>query len=73
MFDLKNKNFVVTGGGRGIGYAVTRAIAEMGGNVAVLDRLEAPVKDFELLPELFGVKLKYIRCLQYSGSDAFAD
>ena len=60
MFDLKGKNFVVTGGGRGIGYAATRAIAEMGGNVAVMDVLSKPVGDFEQLAAEFGVKSLYI-------------
>lgn len=60
MFDLKGKKFVVTGGGRGIGYAATRAIAEMGGNVAVMDVLSKPVGDFEQLSAEFGVKSLYI-------------
>jgi FlaA1/EpsC-like NDP-sugar epimerase len=65
MFELKNKNFVVTGGGRGIGYAITRAIAEMGGNVAVLDVLDKPVKDWETLPQQIDgeFKLVYIKLL----------
>ena len=61
LFDLTGKNFIVTGGGRGIGYAITRAIAEMGGNVAVLDVLGAPVKDFGTLEHDFGVKTRYLR------------
>lgn len=61
LFDLKDKNFIVTGGGRGIGYAITRAIAEMGGNVAVLDVLAAPVEDFGTLEPDFGVKARYLR------------
>lgn len=60
MFELKERNYIVTGGGRGIGYAITRAIAEMGGNVAVLDILDAPVKDFGTLEGDFGVKARYI-------------
>jgi len=60
MFDLKGKTFVVTGGGRGIGYAATRAIAEMGGNVAVMDLLPKPVDDFDTLSKEFGVKTLYI-------------
>lgn len=60
MFDLKGKNFVITGGGRGIGYAATRAIAEMGGNVAVMDLLSKPVGDFEQLSPEFGIKSVYI-------------
>lgn len=61
LFDLTDKNFIVTGGGRGIGYAITRAIAEMGGNVAVLDVLDSPVKDFGTLEHDFGVKARYLR------------
>jgi len=60
MFDLSGKNFVVTGGGRGIGYAITRAIAEMGGNVSVLDMLSKPVDDFEQLSSEYGTKSLYI-------------
>lgn len=59
LFDLKDRNYIVTGGGRGIGYAITRAIAEMGGNVAVLDILDSPVKDFGTLEGDFGVKARY--------------
>lgn len=61
LFNLNDKNFIVTGGGRGIGYAITRAIAEMGGNVAVLDVLDAPVKDFGTLEHDFGIKARYLR------------
>jgi len=60
MFDLKDRNYIITGGGRGIGYAITRAIAEMGGNVAVLDILDSPVKDFGTLEGDFGVKVRYV-------------
>ena len=60
-FDLTNKNFVVTGGGRGIGYAAVRAIAEMGGNVSVLDVRPSPVKDFVHLSREFGVATKYVQ------------
>lgn len=59
-FDLSNKNFVITGGGRGIGYAAARAIAEMGGNVSVLDLRPEPAKDFETLAGKFGVATKYV-------------
>ncbi|KAG9772618.1 NAD(P)-binding protein, partial [Aureobasidium melanogenum] len=59
MFDLKDRNYIITGGGRGIGYAITRAIAEMGGNVAVLDILDTPVKDFGTLEGDLGVKARY--------------
>lgn len=59
MFELKGRNYIITGGGRGIGNAATRAIAEMGGNVVVLDILDKPVQDFETLGSEFGVKAKY--------------
>ncbi|KIW14674.1 hypothetical protein PV08_07458 [Exophiala spinifera] len=67
MFDLKGRNYIVTGGGRGIGYAITRAIAEMGGNVAVLDVLPSPVEDFGTLEGDFGVKSRYIHADVTSG------
>lgn len=60
-FDLTGRNFVVTGGGRGIGYAAARGIAEFGGNVSILDYSPFPVKDFENLEREFGIKAKYIR------------
>jgi sorbose reductase len=59
-FSLQGGNYIVTGGGRGIGYAITRAIAEMGGNVVALDILACPVDDFATLSEL-GVKTRYVR------------
>ncbi|KAK5045862.1 hypothetical protein LTR84_008955 [Exophiala bonariae] len=62
MFELRGRNYIVTGGAQGIGYAVTRAICEMGGNVAVLDRQEEPAeKEFHELSKKFDVKVGYIR------------
>lgn len=60
-FDLTGKNYIVTGGGRGIGYAAARAIAEYGGNICVFDAAPAPVKDFANLEREFGIKTKYVR------------
>lgn len=61
MFELKGLNYIVTGGAQGIGFAVTRAISEMGGNVAVMDIQEKPVPEFETLQGIFNNKTLYIR------------
>ncbi|KAL6409197.1 uncharacterized protein AUP68_05568 [Ilyonectria robusta] len=61
MFDLGKRNYIVTGGAQGIGFAVTRAICEMGGNVAVMDIQEKPVEEFNTLSTKFGAKTVYIR------------
>lgn len=60
-FTLKGKNYIITGGGRGIGYAGARAIAEYGGNVAIMDAAPKPVGDFANLERDFGVKAKYLK------------
>ncbi|KAH7165252.1 putative short-chain dehydrogenase [Dactylonectria macrodidyma] len=61
MFELRDRNYIVTGGAQGIGFALTRAICEMGGNVAVLDIQERPVKEFNTLSDEFGTKVVYIK------------
>lgn len=63
MFELRGRNYVVTGGAQGIGFAVTRAICEMGGNVAVMDIQERPVdkKEWSNLGHSFGAKTVYIQ------------
>lgn len=45
MFDLTGKGIVVTGGGRGIGRGISRAIANCGGGVIVAGRSEGPLND----------------------------
>lgn len=63
MFELRGRNYVVTGGAQGIGFALTRAICEMGGNVAVMDIQEKPVDEAEWknLSQKFGAKTLYIQ------------
>lgn len=63
MFELRGRNYVVTGGAQGIGFAVTRAICEMGGNVAVMDIQDKPVdeKEWNSLSQKFGTKQVYIQ------------
>jgi NAD(P)-dependent dehydrogenase (short-subunit alcohol dehydrogenase family) len=61
-FGLNGKSFVVTGGAMGIGYAITKDIAESGGNVAVLDLRDEPLGDVYGLSKQFGVKAEYFQC-----------
>lgn len=63
MFELRGRNYVVTGGAQGIGFALTRAICEMGGNVAVMDIQDKPVNTAEWnnLSQKFGAKTFYIQ------------
>ncbi|KAL1852099.1 hypothetical protein Daus18300_012311 [Diaporthe australafricana] len=63
MFELRGRNYIVTGGAQGIGFAVTRAICEMGGNVAVMDIQDRPVDEQEWgsLSQTFGRKTIYIQ------------
>jgi NAD(P)-dependent dehydrogenase (short-subunit alcohol dehydrogenase family) len=61
MFELHGRNYIVTGGAQGIGFAVTRAICEMGGNVAVLDIQDKPVDEFKTLASMFDAKTVYIK------------
>lgn len=61
MFELRDRSYIVTGGAQGIGFACTRAICEMGGNVAVFDIQPGPVAEFSTLSQRFGVKTTYIQ------------
>lgn len=63
MFELRGRNYVVTGAAQGIGFAVTRAICEMGGNVAVMDIQDRPVDEeaWNSLGQKFGSKAVYIQ------------
>jgi sorbose reductase len=58
-FDLSNRNFLITGGGRGIGFACAKAIAQLGGGVAVIDALPEPTEEFHSLSKRYGVKTSY--------------
>ena len=60
-FSLAGRNFLITGGGRGIGFACAKAIAQLGGGVAVIDTLPEPTEDVHGLGKQFGVKTSYVR------------
>jgi NAD(P)-dependent dehydrogenase (short-subunit alcohol dehydrogenase family) len=60
-FSMKGKTVLVTGGGRGIGLAICKAIAQLGGNIAVLDALPQPSKEFHALSNDYGIKAMYER------------
>ncbi|KEF63567.1 uncharacterized protein A1O9_01545 [Exophiala aquamarina CBS 119918] len=60
-FELRGRNYVITGGAGGIGFAAARAICELGGNVAILDVQEKPVDEFETLSSKFGAKTFYFQ------------
>lgn len=58
LLSLKGRTIVITGGARGLGLAFAFAVAEVGGNIAVLDALDTPHEHFHLLEPKFGVKAK---------------
>ena len=45
MVDLTGKSAIVTGGTRGIGYAIAKALLSAGANVAITGRLESDVEN----------------------------
>lgn len=61
LFELRGRNYLVTGGAQGIGLAITRSIAQMGGNVVALDLKEKPGDSFHGLSKQYGVKTEYIQ------------
>lgn len=60
-FELRGRSFIVTGGAMGIGFAITKDICEMGGNVAVLDLRETPLEPVLELAKQFGVQAHYVQ------------
>ncbi|KAF8583211.1 NAD(P)-binding protein [Ramaria rubella] len=57
--DYSTKTFVVTGGNRGIGLAISRAIAETGGNLAIIYRSSSDAHQVaENIAKEFGVIVK---------------
>ncbi|KAG0647013.1 NADP-dependent mannitol dehydrogenase [Hyphodiscus hymeniophilus] len=61
LLSLKGRTIVITGGGRGLGLAFGFAVAEVGGNLAIIDLLDQPHDHFRKLETEFGVKVKLYR------------
>ena len=49
---------MITGGARGLGLAFAFAIAEVGGDVAIIDALDTPHEHFYKLERDFNIKVK---------------
>lgn len=62
MFSLKNKTVVITGGGSGIGAAISTLFAKQGANVFILDIDEAGALDTVSLIEWAGGDAAFIQC-----------
>ncbi|OQO08268.1 hypothetical protein B0A48_06138 [Cryoendolithus antarcticus] len=58
-FSLKGKTILVTGGARGLGFAMSKAIAQLGGNIAILDSLPEPVEEFHTLADKHNITAVY--------------
>lgn len=56
MTDLKNKNALITGAGKGIGKAIALALAKEGVNVILISRTQLDVDQLAIKIENFGVK-----------------
>jgi sorbose reductase len=61
LLSLKKRTVVITGGARGLGLAFALAVAEVGGNVAILDAAEKPHEHFYKIQKQFDVKFEFYR------------
>lgn len=58
LLSLKGRTIVITGGARGLGLAFAFAIAEVGGNIAIVDALDTPHEHYYQLKRDFPVKVE---------------
>jgi hypothetical protein len=61
MFELRGRNYIVTGGLGGIGYAAVRSLCEMGASVAVLDIQDRSKDAFASVENEFGTRVFYFQ------------
>ncbi|CAM1510979.1 Fc.00g084920.m01.CDS01 [Cosmosporella sp. VM-42] len=59
LLSLEGRTIVITGGARGLGLAFALAVAEVGGNIAVLDAAEKPHEHFYKIQKEHNVKLEF--------------
>jgi len=61
--DFTGHTIIVTGGNRGIGYELSRGVAQAGANVAIVYRSSADAEDVaQKIAKEFGVKTKAYKC-----------
>ncbi|KAH6680895.1 short-chain dehydrogenase/reductase SDR [Halenospora varia] len=61
LLSLKGRTIVITGGARGLGLAFALAVAEVGGDIAILDAAEKPHDHFYKIEKEHGVKIKFYK------------
>lgn len=61
LLSLKGRTVVITGGGRGLGLSFAFAIAEVGGNVAIVDYSDEPHEHYSKLEKDYGVKVNFYK------------
>lgn len=62
LMSLKGRTIVITGAARGLGLAFSLAVAESGGNVAILDAADKPHDHFDEIQKRYSdVKLAYYK------------
>ncbi|KAK2733870.1 short-chain dehydrogenase reductase sdr [Colletotrichum kahawae] len=61
LLSLKGRTVVITGGARGLGLAFALAVAEVRGNIAILDAAQEPHDHFYRIEKEHEIKIKYYR------------
>lgn len=63
MFSMRGRVVIITGGAGGIGYQVSRALAEAGANVAIWYNQSTQAEQLAVtIASEFGVKVKAYQC-----------
>lgn len=70
LFSLEGRTVVITGGARGIGLALAFAVAEAGGNVAIIDASNNPHEHYQVLKKRHNVKVEHYQYVTFPHSVA---